>query len=153
MNYTFTNPGRYIDVKIECFTQDDNLHIVQYNVEHESQRTYEVGRLCINSNEFFNIYAALADSRDNEFDTAAQYASLLMNMPGNISTQSARELWRIATHQVDNFIVLTGNNSISFRVLATEDPIENLRLAENFGDSVVAVCQHRRVTIKRRGFR
>ncbi len=153
MNYTFTNPGKYIDVKIECFTQDDNLHIVQHNVEHESRRVYEVGRICINANEFFHIYNALAQSRDNRFDNAAQYATMLLNMFGNITLQSARDLWRIATYQVDNFLILTGGNSIAFRVLAIESSEEQLRLEENFGDAVVASCRHRKVTIKRRGFR
>jgi len=153
MNYTFTNPGKYVDVEIECFTQDDNLHIVQSNVEHESRRTYEVGRICINAAEFFNIYNALAESRDNKFDTAAQYATMLLNMFGNITLQSARDLWRIATYQVDNFLILTGNKTIAFRVLATESPEEQLRLEESFGDSVIASCRYRKVTVKRRGFK
>jgi len=153
MNYTFTAPGKYIDVKIECFTQDDNLHIVQHNIEHDSQRVYEVGRICINANEFFHIYNALAESRDNKFDTAAQYAVMLLNMFGFITLQSARDLWRISTYQVDNFLILTGNDHLAFRVLATESPEEQLRLEESFGDAVVASCRRRKVTIKRRGFK
>lgn len=153
MKHTFVTEGKYIDSVFEIYTQGDTLHIVQHNKEHETERTYDVGRVALNADEFFRIYEKLAKDRDQRFDVVAQYASMLMNMSGRISLQTARELWRVATHQVDNFLVLTGNNEEVFRMLAIEDPQEQLRLEENFGDQVVASCRHRKVKIVRKGFK
>lgn len=153
MRHTFTEPGRYIDTKIDAYTQDDLLHIIQYNVEHNTERTYEVGRVAFNADEFFQLYAHLAQERDHKFDVATQYCAMLMNMFGTVSLQTCREIWRVATHQCDHFLVLTGNKDVAFRMLAVDDPVEQLRLEENFRDQVVASCRYRKVTIKRHGFK
>ena len=153
MKQTFESKGKYIDTRIDAFTNGDTLHIVQYNIEHDTGREYPVGRVAIDSGEFFEIYAALAADRDGQFDGVVQYISILFNMFGKISIQTAREMWRIATRQVDNFLVIKGDKKVSFKVLAVEDSIEALRLSEGFGDSVVALCTNRRIKILRRGFK
>ena len=153
MQHKFANEGKYVDVEFACYTQDENLHIVQNNVEHGTQRTYEVGRVCFNSDEFFQIYNALVQSGDNKFNQAAQYATILLNMNGYISINTARELWRIATNQVDNFLVLVGTKTETFRVLALESSEEQIRLEESFGDAVAVSCRHGKITVKRRGFK
>jgi len=153
MQYSFSSKGKYVDSEFEVYIQDLELHIVQRNVEHETGRTHEVGRVVMNADEFFMIYSELATDREDRFDTAAQYAVTLLNMFGKITLQSARELWRIATHQVDNFLVLTGDKSILFNVMAIDDPEEQLRLEENFGSSVVASCRRGKVKILKRGFK
>jgi len=150
---SFRSSGKYIDTRIEAFTNGDTLHIVQHNIEQETGREYPVGRVALDSSEFFEIYAALAADRDGKFDGVIQYISVLFNMFGKISIQTAREMWRIATRQVNNFLIFKGDKTFAFKVLAVEDSIEALRLSEGFGDSVVAVCTNRRIKILRKGFK
>lgn len=147
MHTTFKSEGRYVDATFDAFTKDGLLHIVQRNVEKETGRTYEVGRVALDADEFFAIYGALVGDHKAAFDTAASYAIFLLNGYGKISVQTARELWRVATHQVNNFLVLRGNEGESFRVLALEDSVELLRLKENFGDNVTAYCHRGKVHI------
>ena len=59
----------------------------------------------------------------------------------------------IATHQVDNFLVLKGDERQMFRVLAIEDSSEQRRLRENFGDKVVASCYRRKLEVLQSGFK
>jgi hypothetical protein len=147
MKHTFKHEGKYVDTEIECFTQDKELHILQRNIEHDTDRKYDVGRVTLNVDEFFEIYHELVKTRDHKFDTASQYVWMLMNMYGSISLQSARELFRIATFQADNFLVIRSDKH-QFDVLAIEDPGEQLRLEENFGDRVIATCRYRKVKVK-----
>ena len=153
MRHTFTSTGMYVDSEFETYTQNEELHIVQRNIEKESRRTYDVGRVVMNADEFFEIYTKLALDRETRFDMAAQYATALLNMNGKITIQSARELWRIATHQVNNFLILCGNTEVVFSVLAVEDSVELLRLKENFGERVAAACHRGKIEILRRGFK
>jgi len=153
MRHTFTSTGKYVDSEFEVYTQDAELHIVQRNIEKESERIHEVGRVVMNADEFFTIYNKLSTDREDRFDACAQYATMLLSMFGRVTLQTAHELWRIATHQVFNFLVLCGDSQVLFNVLATEDSDEHLRLLENFGDRVVASGHLGKVKILKRGFK
>lgn len=144
MRHTFETQGRYIDSFFEIFTRDGLLHIVQQNVEKESGRTYEVGRVALNPDEYFEIYHKLVQT--SKFEPSVRYAEFLMNRPGSITIQTARELWRIATHQVENFLVLKSKTH-TYAVLAVEDPIDHLRLEENFADRLIASCHRNKLRI------
>src|SRR5690606_41637947 len=82
--------------------------------------------ISFNADEFFQLYAHLAKDRDHRFDTATQYCSVLMNMFGTVSLQTCREIWRVATHQCDHFLVLTGNKDRSEEHTSELQSRENL---------------------------
>lgn len=142
-----------MDTVFESYTQGEELHIVQYTIEKDSEHREEIGRISMDADEYFEIYHQLISDKERKFDTAAQYAMFLMNLNGLITLQSARALWRIATHQIDNFLILKGNYHEQFRVLDTADPQEHSRLEKSFKENVVATCHRRKLQILRRGFK
>lgn len=153
MKHTFTTEGRYVDTTISAHTDGDLLRIEQYNVEKDNERTYLVGRIALNSDEFFELYNKISADREEAFDAVVQYADLLMNVFGTVSIQTARALHMIASKQCSNFLVLLGDKRNKFHVMTFPNPEDQLRMEENFEDRVVASCRNNKLRIMRKGFK